>query len=291
MYWKPWLPRRDSWIYYLIIGLFILSIFVPQHNKVQWAQSLVERRVHEKMSMVSSNLPHKTYQAIEDSIRYKVQNENMENLSPAPGWSIGPFGVSEKTIQNKAEYYFYSDGYYLDPSADYYSEDDKNYITWLDLAGGQSRQLKDSTRLRIIREGKEETDKVLFPVSRTGYFIIQTVLILIFVAFLYYTLKIYFSYGSQLLKNISRGKAFTGDNVYFLRSIAIYFLVVGIVPPLLKILLNLILKASVPGSVHFSWYSTIMANSYAVIGGLIILLFMKAFSQGESMVEEQELTV
>jgi hypothetical protein len=290
MYWKHWLPGRETWIYYLIVIIFFMSLFNSSGGKMYWAKPLIERRLENKMGSVSSDLRYKDYRAIEDSIRRKVQDDNIDNLSTS-GWGVGPFGVSKKKTGNKWVYYFYSNGYNLQPSADYYSEDGKNYIEWWEFRNNLPAVIhKDETSLRIIREEKE-TDKVLVPISGTVYYIIQTLFFIIIGLMLYYTFKIFFGYTRQLLRNISKGIVFTYDNIYFLRMIAIYLLVLGIVPAFLKVIVNLILQSSIPPLLHFEWYNALVGNSGSLIGGLIMLLLVKAFKQGEALLEEHDLTV
>jgi hypothetical protein len=292
MYWKHWLPGRETWIYYLIVIVFLMSFIDAPGGKVHWSKPLVERRLHSKMSNFSPDMSHIEYMRIEDSIRRKVQDDNFDNLSTASSWSVGPFGVSKKRKGKSWDYYFYSDGYNLHYTADYYSEDGKNYIDWREFKNGKGGiKHKDLTSVRIVREDREKSDKVLFPVSRTGYFVIMAVFLIVVVLMLYYTFRIFFGYTRRLLKNISRGMVFTSDNVYFLRALAFYLLVVGIVPPVLKLIVNLVLNSSLPPQLKFLWYSTLMENSNSVIGGLVVLLLVKAFRQGEALLEEHDLTV
>lgn len=289
MYWKHWLPGRETWIYYLIVGLFFLRIFIPpQHQTTQYTESLIERRANTMMPVLPDSISWKAYSYVRDSVRRAVLMENATNTNKGTSWGV--FNMGTASYKENGKYYFFMEGYELPLGFEYYTENGKNYLEWLTSLRDITRR-KTETEAKILAADNNEQAIVLLPVTKKTTVVVSVILALLSVIVLIFSLFCFIGLPFRILKNISKREVFKLENIEAFHLIARFLFVFAAVSILLPVILNLVLKSKIPEAVHLSYYNIVMENVFTIIGGLVALEFGKAFRRGYELEKEHELTI
>ena len=300
---KKWLPvgtRTSSSgiiIFTILVILVTLKIFYPSASRIASfegdSQREFDKLVEKESSSIDDSLPHYLYKQRQDSIRHELSKYSLGGNS----WHAFDLGVEKlESEKGQKRYYFQIGGYYIKEGfSDFYSLRGKNYIQYTvftkeedDVKFGYARTFETDLKL----EQRDEREwKVSYPVSKTGYTVWQAILIVLTIIILVLFFGAIIGLPLQLLSLIAQGRAFSEKVIAILYTQARILILAGVLRALLRISLHLYYKAQIPPSVTFYYYDDIMSGWGLIVGGLVALLFAKAFRKGYELEQEQELTV
>ncbi len=286
-------------IFILIVALLLLKFLYPTSSRIAWEkdnyQTRFDKLVEKESWSINDSLPHYQYKRLQDSIRRQLSEENIPR-GGSGSMSVFDVGVGKIEFQeNKVKYYLTVGGYFAKDFFEFYSLHGKNYIEYSvftkkenDFRVGDFKTAETKFELEQLDQNRWQIN---YPLSKTQYTVWQAIVIVL--SFLAVGLLFMALIGLplQLLFLIAKGKAFSDKVLIIFYTIASILLCSGIFLAIFRITLHLYYKAQVPYPVTFYYYDDIMNGWSLVIGGLIVLLFAKAFQRGYDLQQEQELTV
>ncbi len=248
---------------------------------------------------ISDSLPHYQYVRALDSFQRANRHLEERPHTTRSGTGIGEIGIYEGEDSN--EYYLALPGYQRLEDAEFFRKGNKNYIrenvwdsTWEEngLKNAKGHQETKETPIQFIQTKQGELlGKVLVPVSKGAFSFWSIAFLVIGVLITAAGLVIVLGGAIRLLMEIAKGRAFTECNIQRLYRIAIYFLSIGMALIILRFLLHLWHKDSMPDSLLFVWVEWLQSGSGSIVAGLIILLFANAFKQGYELAKDRDLTI
>jgi hypothetical protein len=274
--------------------------------------------------IIPDSLPHKQYVKLHDSITTMRNLKNGHTFDfGGVSVSIGFIGVSsnvscdtcnykwyksasmfDKYLNEKLRrYYITLPGWKLSVDNQYNYIDDNNFF----VEHGQAYLRRAITDTTIIKKDgtvynkihiedvpvkfryNEFSRSILIPVSSATAVVIKVILyILLFTWFLYGLFLV--ATFLKFVIDLSKGHAFTKENVWRLKIIAISLLVYQIAVLILNYGMKLIFHDYFTEGIVLN--NTSWENAWKILlAGIIFLLLYKAFRQGKLLKEEQDLTV
>jgi len=130
---------------------------------------------------------------------------------------------------------------------------------------------------------------LLIPVSRSVHNTVQVILVILAIAYILYLFYLIAAF-LKLIVDLSKGLAFTVQNIKRLKLIAFSLLIFPVTMVLLNYLIKLIFYNYFTSDVVLD--TDVWISSWKPIAsGIIFLLLYRAFRQGKTLKEEQDLTI
>jgi hypothetical protein len=294
IYWGREIP---GWLIFgLLILLCIARAFFPAEARAGNGFTSSGVTGPEYYSPLNDSMPHYQYRKTEDSLK-RIQTEKdffLQNTGSE--LNIGSVGVATYGKEKKQDFLTVT-GYTLN---EHFTTVENNvdgsllnYPVW-DRVSGDSRDGHFETKPLNIKykAGKERwEDKVFVPIN-TGLGTLLTVAFYI-LASLFTAVALYFILfiPFRFLLRLSKGQAFTEQNIGNLYLIGWALVAMALCATLLNIISHICIKSQLPPEISFSYYAAFMKTSDGLLAGLVVLLLAKAFLQGFELKEEQDLTV
>lgn len=216
--------------------------------------------------------------AILENWAYSKNNEIYKELSP------GDF-----------DYFLTLQGYRLPENERFFVQNGRYYIAYpgLDTTTKKgAEELVYYKRKQVPVRHHETENTISIPLSKFWYNLLNSIafilIILFFIASFYITLGL----PASILVSISKGRAFTKQNIKDMKTIYWFLLGYGVLKTIYPFLEEWIFSKYITGN----FISTTGLNSFfsslpLLLSGLAVLLVCKAFQNGYKMQQEQDLTV
>jgi hypothetical protein len=297
----------------MLIGLGLLIFFLllmtnPADNRKVNNESILNNA---EDNIIKDNRDPQldAYLKLRDSIN-RIRDWNKNRLSGNGNSVSTPFfgvrhiyecdscnSIDEKKFKSeyKNKYFIQLNGFTLKADADFFINKDKyfvNHIVWDRIDSGHPSEQK-KTSLRYSPGGLDFTtdSALLIPISKKSYLILEKVvwvLSIILILFLLYTL---YALPAKVLVSVASGDPFTKKNIKRLNITGWVLLISAILPPLLLITIEWIIKDRIPNEIHFPFLLSILDHRLILIAGLVVLLIANAFKRGYNLQQEQDLTI
>jgi hypothetical protein len=186
----------------------------------------------------------------------------------------------------------------LRTDADFFINKDKYFVSHTvwdrienDFKSGHPEQKETSLRYSTGNFDLKTDSALLIPISKKSYLILEKVvwaLVIILILFLLYTL---YALPAKVLVSIASGQPFTKKNIKRLNITGWVLLISSILPSLVLITIEWIMKDRIPNEIYFPFLLSIFDHKVILIAGLVVLLIANAFKRGYNLQQEQEGTI
>ena len=243
-----------------------------------------------------------------DSFGQQQTMRRMENRSISHGGvTYGFIGVSKiRRFENLHTandddssflYYISLGGYKLPEHSFFFVQNGSyniGYVAWDSVQQFRDRPVRmgHHERKQIPVRFNSEDGYVLVPISKKQYDSLHTGLQAIYVSFSLVLLFFFLGLPSQVLINISKGKAFELKNIRYLNWMAIGLLVYALLAISMPYLIGFYFNNEIPPDfTRAPFRQIILEQFWTFFGAAAFFTIAKAFKRGYKLQQEQDLTI
>jgi len=205
--------------------------------------------------------------------------------------------LHERDSKGQKLYYISLSGYNADHDIKFFVQNEKYnlaYVKWDSVIKRKfdSTQVGHYERKQIPVRYSTDEKKVLIPISNKKYIFLNSLSTILYYVFLFSMTFILFGLPVQILIDISRGKAFTKNNINRFKVMALVLLVYTVLKILAPYILNFIYRKQIPDELQLEpFHYGVINNLYLFLIAIALFIIGKAFQKGYNLQEEEELTV
>ena len=209
--------------------------------------------------------------------------------------SCNSFDSKKFKSEYKNKYFIQLNGFTLKTHADFFIKKDKyfvNHIIWDRIYSGHPSEKKE-TSLRYSPGSLDFTtdSALLIPISKKSYLILEKVVEVLSITLILFLLYTFYVLPGKVLVSIASGQPFTKKNIKRLNITGWVLLISAILPQLILITIEWIMRNRIPNEIHFPFLLSILDHRLILIAGLAVLLIANAFKRGYKLQQEQDLTI
>ena len=254
---------------------------------------------------ISDSLPHYQYKHIEDSINRITERIKNNNKSAGTGLLVGSLGAM--SIEDRAPgeadvvqtlYYLALKGYAKKQyQTEFFLDKGTNNLAYLVMDSVRKRAFGTSKmghfeRRRIAVRYAAGEQTVLVPLTEKQYQVAAVVIKILMGSILFIMIYIMIGLPLQIVINISRGKAFTLQNIQRFKLMAIVLLVASLTAVAAPYLFKLFFRSIIPDELALKpFWEAFIDQLPALLTAPGVFLIGKAFERGYKLQRENALTI
>ncbi|HEV8272261.1 MAG TPA: DUF2975 domain-containing protein [Chitinophagaceae bacterium] len=203
----------------------------------------------------------------------------------------------ERQKKEQKLYYLGLEGYQLHYDSEFFVQNGNYYITVVKWDTVIKRKY-DSTKVGhyerkeiAVRYSKDD-ERILVPISKKKYDFFKTALAAFIFISIFFLIYIFIGLPIQILIDISKGKAFTKENIRRFKLMAYVLFVCTFLKVFSPYILNLFYRKIIPKEFQLEpVISATINNIYLFLIALVLFFVGKAFQKGYNLQQEQDLTI
>jgi len=249
------------------------------------------RLMYDSLDIVSKKLINVT---LKDSIN-KLREES-GNIT----WRINVRSnelLRERQKNEQKLHYLGLEGYQLHYDSEFFVLNGDYYLTFVKWDSVIKRKY-DSTKVghyekkRISIRYSRDNERILIPISKKKHDFFKVALAIFLFISIFFLIYIFIGLPIQVLIDISKGKAFTKENIRRFKLMAYVLFFCTFLKVFFPYILNFFYRKMIPDEFHLEPLSSaIINNIYLFLIALVLFFVGKAFQKGYNLQEEEELTV
>lgn len=313
----------------LIIAVLITSYFI--YVSIVWSKgSTVSFSMDSSISVpendtsfnnlffstyVNDSLPYYEYRRIEDSLKRIRSAKELDNKSVGSGQRFGSLGFfnikinrdpmiydfseTDSLLQLKEEklYYLSLDGYNLNYENKFFVQNGKFYLAIVKWDSVVKRKYDSTTvghyqRKEIKVRYATDNQRILIPISKKKYNSFESALTIFLFISIFFLIYIFIGLPIQILVDISKGRAFTKENIRRFKLMAFVLFFCTFLKVFSPYILDFFYRKMIPKEFRLEPVSSaIISNIYLFLIALVLFFVGKAFQRGYNLQQEQDLTI
>ena len=194
-------------------------------------------------------------------------------------------------------YYLGLEGYQLHYDSEFFVQNGNYYITVVKWDSVIKRKY-DSTKVGhyerkeiSVRYSKDDK-RILVPISKKNHAFFQTALVIFLFLAIFFLIYVFFGLPIQILIDISKGKAFTKENIRRFKLMAYVLFFCTFLKVFFPYILNFFYRKMIPDEFSLEpMISAIVNNIYLFLIALVLFFIGQAFQRGYNLQQEQDLTI
>lgn len=257
---------------------------------------------------VNDSMPYYQYKKMVDSFGQLQTTRRLENRSISHGGvTYGFVGVSKiRRYENLHTandddssflYYISLGGYKLTEQSFFFIQNgtyNVGYVAWDSVQQIRDRPVRmgHHERKQIPVRFNSEDGHVLVPISKARFDTLNKSLQAMYISFSLGMLFFFLGLPSQVLINISKGKAFDLKNIRYLNWMAIGLLVYALLDISMPYLIGFYFSNEIPSDfTRAPFRQIILEQFWTFFGAAAFFTIAKAFKRGHKLQQEQDLTI